>query len=94
MGGRDKFWGAFRSVSEKQAEFVANIWAYRREHNISQAEMARICNLYCEPNGIKFYPSEIGAYERLERTPHKPKYKALCNIMNLNPTTLQRRAYK
>ena len=91
MTGRNKFWGVFRDVSEMQVEFVVNMRMYRRKHNISQAEFTHICNLYGKPSGVKFYPNEISAYENFDRTPRKPKFQVLCNVLNMNPTINKRR---
>jgi len=84
MTGRNKFWGKFQYVSEKQIELAIGIRSYRRFYNLSQKEMANMCNLYGEQHGIKFYPNEIAAYERFERAPRQAKYQILCYVLNIN----------
>lgn len=84
MTGRDKHWGEFKLVSFKQMRLALAINGYRREHQLSQKEMAHICSLFGEPNGVKFFEAEISQYELMNRAPRKKKYDVLCNVLNLN----------
>lgn len=83
MTGRSKFWGKFQLVSNKQIELALTMNAFRREHNMSQSELAHFCNLYGEQNGVKFFQNEISAYERMARAPRKAKFQILCNVLNI-----------
>lgn len=84
MTGRDKFWGKFQYVSEKQIELALNINAYRKKMNMSQREFAHLCNLYSEPYHVVFYPCDICNYERMKKAPRVIKYQVLCNVLKIN----------
>lgn len=86
MKGRSNFWGDQYVVSKKQIELVLNITEYRRIHNISISEMAKICTLYGGSYGVKFTSSDICNYENLKSAPRKPKFQVLCNVLNMDPT--------
>ena len=83
MTGRNNFWGKFQYISEKQIELVIGMRSYRKYYNMSQKEMAHICNLYGEPHGVVFTQTDISAYERFARTPRSAKYKVLCYVLNI-----------
>ena len=84
MKGRNKFYGDFKIVSIEQMRLALALNGYRRDHKISQKEMAHICNLFGKNRGVKFYETEICQYELMNRAPRKKKYDILCNILNLN----------
>lgn len=86
MGRRAKFWGKCRQVtiSDKQMQFAFALNEYRRSHNITLEQMARICSLYGEPQGVKFHFTELSCYELLKKAPSKSKYDVLCMVLNAN----------
>ena len=84
MTGRAKFWGKFQYVSNKQIDLAFAMYEYRRRFNMSQNELARICNLYGAMKKIKFTGSQIGTYERMETAPRADKYLVLCNVLHIN----------
>ena len=81
MKGRAKFWGEQIVVSKKQVDFAHGIIDYRKTHNLSQKEMARICSLYGKTHGVKFAQTEISAYECLKKAPRKIKFEVLTNVI-------------
>ena len=86
MTGRNKFWGKFQLVSDRQIELALSINAYRKKYNISQKEMAHICTLYGKPHNVKFTQTQISSYETMKTAPRTVHYQILCNVLDINPT--------
>lgn len=84
----DPIFDNFMMVSPKQIELAIFIRQYRRIHELSQAEMAKICTLYGEPSGIKFTNFDISVYENCKTVPTTPKFQVLMNTMNITPQML------
>ena len=78
----------FIMVSPKQIELAIFIRQYRRIHELSQADMARICTFYGEPFGVKFTNVDISAYENYKSIPTTPKFQVLMNTMDITPQML------
>ena len=75
-------------VSRKQVELAFYIRQFRRIHNLSQPEMARLCSLYGKDSGVRFFPSEIHEYENYRHAPTPPKFQILMNTMDITPEML------
>jgi len=78
----------FRMISPKQVELAIYIRQYRKIHELSQCDMARICSIYGEPFGIKFIQQEIDRYENYKTVPTKAKFQVLMNTMDITPDML------
>lgn len=74
------------SVTKTQIELAFYIRNYRRIHELSQPEMAKICTLYGKSHNVKFAASEICAYENYKHMPTPPKFQILMNTMDLDPS--------
>ena len=83
MTGRSKFYGEFKLVSIEMMRLALALNGYRREHHLSQKEMAHICNLFGSIQGVKFTQTEISKYELMKTAPREKKYRILCNILNI-----------
>lgn len=78
----------FFMVSPKQIELAIYIRQYRRIHQLSQTEMAKVCSLYGEPFGIKFTNFDISVYENCKHIPTPSKFQILMNTMDITPQML------
>lgn len=78
----------FMLISPKSVELAIYIRQFRRLHNLSQNEMAKICTLHGKKQGIKFTQRSICAYENYETIPTPPKFQILMNTMDITPDML------
>ena len=76
------------TVTRTQVELAFFIRNYRRIHELSQPQMAKICTLYGEPHNVKFSASDICGYENYKHMPTTLKFQVLLNTMDLDPTDL------
>ena len=82
------FSGERIEVSPLQVELAICIRQYRRVHNITQDQMARICSIRGREAGIKFATSEIWTYENYRIAPTQPKFQVLMDVMGITPEIL------
>ena len=80
--------GHFIKVSPTQVELAIYIRQFRRIHELSQSDMAKICSLYGEDKGVKFKQAEIGRYENYKTVPTPAKFEILMNTMNITQDML------
>jgi transcriptional regulator with XRE-family HTH domain len=78
----------FVMLSPKQVELAIYIRQYRRIHELSQRDMAKVCSLYGEKKGIKFAQTEIACYENYKTIPTPAKFEILMNTMNITADML------
>lgn len=78
----------FIVVSRKQVELAIYIRQYRRIHQLSQAEMAKLCSLYGKPHNVSFTGADISYYENYKHIPTSHKFQVLMNTMDLDPAVL------
>ena len=74
----------FRMISPQQVELAIFIRQYRRIHNLSQTEMAKLCSIYGKSKGVKFHFTEISNYENYKSIPTPAKFQCLMNTMDLD----------
>lgn len=78
----------FMHISPKQVIFSMYIKNYRSRHNFSQAQMAKVCSLYGEPEGISFTIMEISHYENYKTIPTPAKFQVIMKTMDIDPSML------
>lgn len=79
-----KFYNDIITVSRKQVELAICIRQYRRIHDLSQKQMAKICSIYAEPYGVKFANTEISNYENYRIRPSAKKFQILMSAMDID----------
>ena len=78
----------FVVVSRKQVELAIYIRQFRRMHNLSQEQMARICSAHGRSRKISFSGVDISNYENYKHIPTPPKFQTLMSAMDLDPIAL------
>ena len=79
----------FRVISPQSVELAIYIRSYRRMHEISQMEMAKICTIRGRRNNVSFTQNDIDRYEKYKNVPTPPKFQILMETMNITPSDLQ-----
>lgn len=78
----------FVLLSPKQVEFAIYIRQFRRIHELSQREMATLCNHYGKSHNVKISAMDISNYENYKNIPTPPKFSTIMNTMDLDPAML------
>ena len=87
-GRQNPFFDDYAIQSAKLIRFSICIRIYRRQHNLSQTQMAHICTICGQPENIKFHQAEIANYENGKVAPTPPKFQILMKTMNINESVL------
>lgn len=87
---RSKFFSDMKKISPQMVELAFYIRAFRRINNLSQAEMAEICNEYGKKNNVKMHFTEISNYERYKVIPSEVKFQILLDTMKITREDLKR----
>ena len=76
------------TVTRTQVELAFFIRQFRRIHELSQIQMAKICTVYGKPYNEKFYSGQICDYENYKHMPNKKRFQILLNTMDISEDML------
>ena len=74
----------FQVVSRRQVELAINMREYRKEHDLSQVQFAKIATIYGVYQKVKFTHWEISKYENFKTIPSEKKMFVLLAAMGMD----------
>lgn len=78
----------FQYISPKQVTFAMYLVDYRRRHNFSTKETAKVFSMYGKPENVKITNFDISMYERYKLIPTPKKFQVIMQAMDLSPDML------